>query len=280
MKHTEAFDNIDIEAFNALLEEYQNVIPSKLSDLDYQRYDAIPQMLKERKGTPSLSKAQVSTLVDWKLSHGKFRPALKGLVQQNDDVVTTTRDAFTTFSNLGKDAKAVKEALNILTVLRGIGPATASLLLAVFDPDTVPFFSDELFRWCSFEDGKGQGWDREIKYNVKEYLELFDRVSTFRTRLAKDFERDVTAVEIEKVAYVLGKQFAGGGSADSQRAKKTQANKKRKAGSPLVTDAGDHRDDAQASHKTAEAGVAATKKPQAATAETTAASSRPRRKLN
>ncbi|KAK3710056.1 hypothetical protein LTR37_010487 [Vermiconidia calcicola] len=269
MNHDEAFDTIDFNTFNALLEEYPN------------RYDAIPQLLKEREDSPCLSKAQVSSLVDWKLSHGKFRPALKGLVQQNDETlaVSTTENAFTTFSSSAKDAKAVKEALNILTALRGIGPATASLLLAVFDSDTVPFFSDELFRWCFFEVGKGQGWDREIKYSIKEYLELFDEVSAFRTRLAKNFERDVTAVEIEKVAYVLGKRFAGGGSPDSQSEKKAKANRKRKAESPFMTDASDHRDDAQASPKTGKAGMPATKKLQAATAETTAATGRPRRKM-
>ena len=132
-----------------------------------------------------------------------------------------TRDGFKAFA--GKSSKHAKEALNILIKLRGIGPATASLLLSVFDPDTAPFFSDELFRWCFFEDGKGHGWDRDIKYNVKEYLELFDKVQQFRERFIKQSKREVAAVEMEKVAYVLGKLAAAGVSTASAAGTKRKA---------------------------------------------------------
>ena len=99
-----------------------------------------------------------------------------------------------------------------MTKLKGIGPATASLLLSVYEPHTAPFFSDELFRWCFFEEGKGKGWDREIKYNLKEYLDLYGKVQELRERFKKDYRRGISAVEIEKVAYVLGKQATGGSS--------------------------------------------------------------------
>lgn len=112
-------------------------------------------------------------------------------------------EGFSIFDGTGASAKT---SLNSLTQLKGVGPATASLLLSVRYPDTAPFFSDELFRWCFYQDGKGKGWDREIKYNLKEYLELFEKVQQLRARFEGDFKRFVSAVEIEKVAYVLGKQ--------------------------------------------------------------------------
>lgn len=92
-------------------------------------------------------------------------------------------------------------ALKILTQFKGIGPATASLLLSVMKPDSVPFFSDELFRWCTWDDsGSPRGWKRAIKYNVKEYAEVVERVKALRKRL------NIRAIDAERVAWVLGKE--------------------------------------------------------------------------
>ena len=137
-------------------------------------------------------------LTDSCRKHGTFRPALMGLVKSNpaDLVKGATAEAFAAYAETS-DAMG---ALKILTKLRGIGPATASLLLNVFSPAEVPFFSDELFRWTHW-DGKGKtGWGRSIKYNVTEYKELLASVEALRKRLG------VRAVDAEKVAYVLGKE--------------------------------------------------------------------------
>lgn len=93
-------------------------------------------------------------------------------------------------------------AVQLLTSLRGIGPATASLLLSVHNPDGVPFFSDELFRWVMWDekDGGADKWKRKIKYNLKEYEELVKKVADLVGRLG------VRAVDCEKVAWVLGKE--------------------------------------------------------------------------
>jgi hypothetical protein len=61
-------------------------------------------------------------------------------------------------------------------------------------PDEVPFFSDELFRWCVGD------WKRGIKYNIKEYASLVEKVRELRLRLGP------RAVDIERVAWVLGRE--------------------------------------------------------------------------
>jgi hypothetical protein len=92
-------------------------------------------------------------------------------------------------------------ALKTLTTLKGIGPATASLLLSVASPDTIPFFSDEVFRWCMWDEpGSPSGWQRKIKYNVKEYEILVSKVEEVRKRLG------VRALDVERVAWVLGRE--------------------------------------------------------------------------
>jgi hypothetical protein len=98
-------------------------------------------------------------------------------------------------SRLYKEKSDVSGALKILTKLKGIGPATASLLLAVLDPERVIFFADEAFYWLCC--GGKQG---EIKYNAKEYDALCARAHELCKRL------DVRAVDVEKVAYVMMKR--------------------------------------------------------------------------
>jgi len=64
-----AFETIDKTTFNALLEQYQDVIPQKLAELEKQRLITVPSKLGERRsgGDPYLDKDEVATLVDWKL---------------------------------------------------------------------------------------------------------------------------------------------------------------------------------------------------------------------
>lgn len=122
------------------------------------------------------------------------------LVQSNsaDVIKETTHRAFNPFRDDGDVIKALKT----LTLLHGIGPATASLLLSVYSPDQVPFFSDELFRWTHWDaPGRETGWDRRIKYNVTEYKEVLASVEALRERLG------VRAVDAERVAYVLGREM-------------------------------------------------------------------------
>lgn len=67
------------------------------------------------------------------------------LVSSNDP--ETVKDTIGKAVSLYRDKSDVSGALQILTQLKGIGPATASLLLAVHDADKVIFFADEAFYW-------------------------------------------------------------------------------------------------------------------------------------
>lgn len=133
--------------------------------------------------------------------HGTFRPKLLALVQSNDTetVLETTTKAFELYSS---SDESPLPALKVLTQLRGIGPATASLLLSVLVPKDVPFFSDELFRWSCWDEAGAGGWKRSIKYTAKEYAMVVESVGVLRKRLGEE----VHAVDVERVAWVLGKE--------------------------------------------------------------------------
>lgn len=112
------------------------------------------------------------------------------LVSSNDDsfVIDTVSEALEVY----KKTSDTSAALDILTKLKGIGPATASLLLAVHDPDSVVFFADEAFYWLCCNGKKDT-----IKYNAKEYKELNQKAQALARRL------DVKAMDVERVAYVI-----------------------------------------------------------------------------
>lgn len=119
------------------------------------------------------------------------------------------------------------------TPLRGVGPATASLILSIAtsacDPAReIPFYSDDTFLWLCLEVypralrserrtrrlarmTKPNG-ELNVKYNLHEYRELWDAVWELRTRLnraARKTEaqekglRPVSSTDVEKVAFVI-----------------------------------------------------------------------------
>lgn len=95
---------------------------------------------------------------------------------------------------------SIREAISILAELRGIGPASASLLLGVRFPEQIPFFSDEAYRWLTA--ASGNPWTAGIKYNAKEYAVMLDNSLCLAESLRVD------AVDIERVGWVLGRENA------------------------------------------------------------------------
>ncbi|GAM84253.1 hypothetical protein ANO11243_022470 [Dothideomycetidae sp. 11243] len=212
-------DTISKSDFASIQSRYPSLVPSKLRILDNRRLHGIPSALATR-SPPSLTKAEVSELVDWKLSHGTFRPRLKALVESNSDIPLATEEAFALISAAAEtpQTQSVLAALHRLTKLSGVGPATASLLLSTYRPASVPFFGDEVFRWTMW-DGKGEVWGRGIKYSVKEYGELLGRVREVADQLG------VGVREVECVAWVLGREAKGfkgeeGGKVEAEGAEK------------------------------------------------------------
>ncbi|KAN0084660.1 hypothetical protein V8E54_001127 [Elaphomyces granulatus] len=233
--------------------------------LDEWRYEKLPALIKERstgdscakglkqskvakkEGTGAyLGKDELVKLMDWKLKHGVHRSMLLGMIKANDEslVEQTTAAAFASIPNSvsisSADDAFPKTSLETLTgPLRGVGPATASLILSVAAGDAgannqVTFFSDELYLWLCRKDYPSTGktdtpadggskksqsktrrpnGDLNLKYNIREYKELWDAVLGFQSRLNEEAHLDGTkeedkrifsVLDIEKVAYVLG----------------------------------------------------------------------------
>lgn len=163
--------------------------------------------------------------------HGVFRPALMGMVKSNQDE-TVTKSTSTALAAL-PDADPIlapseafpRASLDALTTpLRGVGPATASLILSIATvigdaKNQVPFYSDDVYLWLVLGDfprakdqverpstHKKPNGELIAKYNANEYRDLWNYTQELRARLNKEVaESDgpVSLIDIEKVAYVI-----------------------------------------------------------------------------
>ena len=147
------------------------------------------------------------------------------------EIRKTTKSAFEIYESDNSD---FAKCMTALTKLKGIGPATASLLLSCYDPVKVPFFADELFRYLYWSENKSNGWDRKINYSMKEYKDMYEKVQILRERLEKASGETVKAIDIEKMAYALAKgdQNLTDVSDEDEKALQPPTPKKQKTKSP------------------------------------------------
>ncbi|KAL9625302.1 MAG: hypothetical protein Q9204_007810 [Flavoplaca sp. TL-2023a] len=209
----------DFKTYRTCYDLDRKRLPDELEGLSELRYTDVPKVVAQRKkdGEAFLEKTEVQSLVEWKLKFGTYRPSLAKLVASNsvEEVRKTTSAAFSLMTDDPNPAKAI----STLSKLKGIGPATASLLLSCYDPISIPFFSDELFRWLHWRTDvsgnnkkrKSKGIEddgnanRKIGYTAKEYASIFEKTTSLRERLSKEAEEPVTAVDVEKAAYMISK---------------------------------------------------------------------------
>ncbi|XP_020591196.1 uncharacterized protein LOC110032029 isoform X1 [Phalaenopsis equestris] len=98
----------------------------------------LPLLIQQREPHPFVTQPELRRLLQWKLSRGKWRPRLLEFVSSLSEtlVESASKRAFASLPDL---TKAVSE----LTILKGVGPATASAVLAAYAPEVAPFMSDE-----------------------------------------------------------------------------------------------------------------------------------------
>lgn len=148
-----------------------------LEDLYKTAWTDIPTRVLAR-DPPHLLQTDLAQILDFKLAFGQNRPALRGMIAALKD--EEVRKASEASFDLLKQAEAtdgserdslVLKSLQALTVLRGVGPATASLVLSLLSP-SVPFFSDEA-AVVILRPAQGR---KGLRYNEKEYKAFLEAV--------------------------------------------------------------------------------------------------------
>ncbi|KAM0791705.1 hypothetical protein ACM66B_003977 [Microbotryomycetes sp. NB124-2] len=133
-------------------------------------------------GRAELGSHDLIELMKWKLARGKWRPRLEQLVASNSDslIRSTTSKAISLVSHSSSSSadkssqpsiSNTSEAIKELSKLKGVGPATASAVLALVQPTWLPFMSDELMNALF-------GKDVKLEYTVKAYEKLVKDVQT------------------------------------------------------------------------------------------------------
>ncbi|KAM4698309.1 uncharacterized protein WCC33_013879 [Rhinophrynus dorsalis] len=131
-----------------------------------------------------LTREELVKLMEWKLTRGKFRPRLQQLAASNpkEAVESCTGKAF----NLLPDVSA---AITELCQLKGIGPATASAILAAGVPELTAFMADE-----AVESVPGL---IPVQYTLKHYLLFLEELRKKAVMLSEASKEKWTPHRVE-----------------------------------------------------------------------------------
>jgi hypothetical protein len=130
----------DCAAWHAALERYPTTLRALpaggLDDLDRWVSHDLPGLIAGRT-PPSLMLDELERVTSWKMKRGVWRARNRVLVAGNDPglVATTSVEAFAAVPD-------PRRPIAILSRLAGVGPATASAVLAAFAPVMYPFFDE------------------------------------------------------------------------------------------------------------------------------------------
>jgi hypothetical protein len=132
----------DPAAWSAALATYPVVVEarvvSRLPELDAWYRDELPGLLAAR--SPVLiTHDELVRVTEWKMKRGAWRARNLVLVRGNDpaEVERASREAFALVPEPRKPVARLAD-------LAGVGPATASAVLAAVHPDLYPFFDEDV----------------------------------------------------------------------------------------------------------------------------------------
>jgi hypothetical protein len=138
---TDLWTSTEPGAWRRALDAYDDVVArqgvAKLAELDRWYREELPGTVAGR-APAHVTLPELARLTEWKMSRGVWRAPNLALVRGNDPaaVVETSTGALAKVPHPTAPVAA-------LATLRGVGPATASAVLAAYAPHRYPFF-DEL----------------------------------------------------------------------------------------------------------------------------------------
>ena len=188
--------NRSADAWRDALATYEDVVArqgvARLAELDRWYRDELPGAIAARRA-PHVTHDELVRLTEWKMARGVWRAPNLVLVRGNapDDVVRWSFQAIAA-------APHPKAPIVTLAKLAGVGPATASAVVAASHPAVYPFF-DELVAAQAPHLGS-------VKWTVGYYVKYADALRARAAELGDNW----TPVDVERAlwAFVGGKAGA------------------------------------------------------------------------
>ena len=191
----------NVEIWTKIGAKYQEMLKEKggqqLVDLDRtctdmgQRLNSKQNNGKRKDQSLSISRQELFQVVHWKFGKGKKRNALwKHLNANKEDFVEECTRTSLEKALLIKDATEealIKETIDDLTQMKGVGPATASAVLSFVRPDIYTFMDDEIIE--ALHPGKRD-------YTLKTYMDVNGKCFTLAKGLGNDWD-------VRRVGYTL-----------------------------------------------------------------------------
>jgi hypothetical protein len=177
------------------LESYEDVIArqgvAKLPERDRWYREELPRAIASR-ASAHVTLPELVRVTEWKMARGEWRARNLVLVRGNEpeSVIDTSADA------LSKVPHPTRP-ISTLATLAGVGPATASAVVAAAAPELYPFF-DELVAAQLPELGK-------VAWTLGYYSRYAEAL---RTR-ARELGGDWTPVKLERALWALAGGKAG-----------------------------------------------------------------------
>ncbi|CAM8946310.1 unnamed protein product [Rhodiola kirilowii] len=203
---------LELSSYSDRLKSLKN--PDLISLDEFYRID-LPSLIENRNPNPYITASELVELMKWKLKRGKWRPRLLEFVSALDDEVveSASRKAFEALPDV---SKAVSE----LKVLKGVGPATASAVLAAHAPQVAPFMSDE-----AMVAALGSAKD----YTSKQYVKFSSKMQEKAKELSSN-DLTFTPSDVERALWsaAIGKKLNSSAPDDDANTTSTKSSKRKR----------------------------------------------------
>lgn len=150
-----------------------------------------------------LTKEDLLMVVQWKFSVGKPRHALMKLLISNSEatIEKQSKASFARARQIPNNGATIKQAMEDLMELKGVGPATASAILALAEPEIFAYMYDETI----------EAFLPKRSYTIPIYTSMNDYCAEIAAALAaNDSESDWTPARVARILWTAARASAYG----------------------------------------------------------------------